>query len=122
MMDDTSITIEGNAGSIIVAEGKILAVTGNVIVLEGEITSVTGSAVVVEGDIIIVQGNKIWFAGSTSSGDYGDGFDFRSDGLYLTFDIKIDNEYEKRDIFIGEKGKSPQEIPFELKSRYDYRK
>ncbi|MFC1718834.1 Ig-like domain-containing protein, partial [Candidatus Poribacteria bacterium] len=121
MVNDASITIEGNIGSIIVAEGKLLAVTGNVIVLEGEITSVTGSAVVVEGDIMIVQGNKIWFAGSTSSGDSGDGFDFKSDGLYLTFDIKIDNEYDKRGISIGEKGKSPQEIPFELKSRYDYR-
>jgi len=115
-----SITVRGNGGSIIVAEGSVLNVKGNVVIIEGELTSLTGSAVVIEGDVVVIQGNSIWFAGYTGESDSGDGFDFKSDGVYLTFDIKIDNEYMKNNVFIGEKGKSPREIPFELKSRYPY--
>lgn len=115
-----SITVKGNAGSIIVAEGKVLNVAGNVVVLEGEVKSLTGSALVVEGDVVVVQGSRIWFAGSTGIDDSGDGFDFKSDGLFLTFDIKIDNEYMKSNVYIGEKSKHPRDIPFDLKSRYKY--
>ena len=115
-----SITVRGNGGSIIVAEGSVLNVKGNVVVIEGELSSLTGSAVVIEGDVVVIQGNAIWFAGYTGESDSGDGFDFRSDGVYLTFDIKIDNEYMESNVFIGEKGKSPRDMPFELKSRYSY--
>jgi hypothetical protein len=115
-----AITVKGNAGSIIAAEGKVLSVAGNVVILEGEVKSLTGSALVIEGDVIVVQGSRIWFAGSTGIDDSGDGFDFRSDGLLLTFDIKIDNEYMKSNVYIGEKGKHPRDIPFDLKSRYRY--
>ena len=115
-----AITVKGNTGSIIVAEGKVLSVAGNVVVLEGEVKSLTGSVLVIEGDVLVVQGSKIWFAGSTGIDDSGDGFDFRSDGLFLTFDIKIDNEYMKSNVYIGEKSKHPRDIPFDLKSRYEY--
>ncbi len=115
-----TITVRGDAGSVIVVEGKVLNVAGNVVVLEGEVKSLTGSALVVEGDVIVVQGGRIWFAGFTGINDSGDGFDFRSDGLFLTFDIQIDNEYRKSNVYIGEKSKHPRDIPFDLKSRYPY--
>jgi len=114
------VTVKGDGGSVIVVEGSVLNVEGNVIILDGEITSLTGSAIVVAGDVVVVQGNKIWFAGFTGIGDSGDGVDFKSDGVYLTFDIKIDNEYMKDNVFIGGKSKHPQNIPFELKSRFQY--
>lgn len=115
-----AITVKGKTGSIIVAEGRVLSVAGNLVVLEGEVKSLTGSALVVEGDVVVVQGSRIWFAGSTGIGDSGDGFDFKSDGLFLTFDIKIDNEYRKSNVYIGEKSKHPRDIPFDLRSRYGY--
>ena len=114
------ITVRGNSGGTIVVEGSILNVEGKVVILEGELISLTGSAVVVEGDIVIIQGNAIWFVGLTGGSDSGDGFDFRSDGVYLEFDIEIDDKYMKNNVSIGEKGKSPRDIPFELKSRYQY--
>lgn len=115
-----AITVRGNTGSIIAAEGKVLSVAGNVVVLEGEVKSLTGSALVVEGDVVVIQGSRLWFAGSTGIDDSGDGFDFKSDGLFLTFDIQIDNEYRKSNVYIGEKSKHPRDIPFDLKSRYQY--
>jgi len=112
--------VRGREGSTIVAEGSVLNVEGNAIIIEGEIISVTGSALVIEGDVVIIQGSRIWFAGFTGFNDSSDGIDFFSDGTYLTYDIKIDNEYKKDEILIGQKAKHPLDIPFELKSRFQY--
>lgn len=61
--------------------------------------------------------NVIIFEAKTGGADSCDGLSFRSDGTEFVFDLKIDDGYWSDKIFIGNKRKNPQEVPFKLKPK-----
>jgi hypothetical protein len=67
-------------------------------------------------DWVSQQGSNKIFFDLTTQGDI-DGFDFRTDASELKFRLKLDGVETPQNVYIGERGNNPPEIPFILLAR-----